>query len=59
MQLTTSNKVNYFSIIKSTFHLKVVNVVNEVFKNEVWWPKGDNQMEMIKGFKDLLGLPGI
>jgi hypothetical protein len=51
--------VNYFSIIKSTFHLKVVNVVNEVFKNEVWWPKGDNQMEMIKGFKDLLGLPGI
>jgi hypothetical protein len=31
--------------------------VNGVFKNEVWWFKGDNKMEMIKGFKDLLGLP--
>ncbi len=51
-----------FIIGKSTVHLvlqEFIYAVNEVFKNQAWWPKCDNMMQMMEGSKDLLGLPKI
>lgn len=48
-----------FTIGKSMVHLvlqEFIYVVNEVFKNQAWWPQCDNMMQMMEGFKDLLGL---
>jgi hypothetical protein len=51
-----------FVIEKFTIHWilqEFIYAVNEVFKNQAWWPKCDNLMQMMEGFKDLLGLPRI
>jgi hypothetical protein len=51
-----------FANKKSTIHLvlqELIYAVNEIFKNQAWWLECDNLMQMMEGFKDLLGPPRI
>lgn len=46
-----------FNIKKSTIHLvmhEFVCTMNSIFKNQMKWPKGNDLIEAMDGFKDLL-----
>jgi hypothetical protein len=34
-----------------------VFIVNEVFKNQIWWPQGEDLSQVMVGFIYLCGLP--
>lgn len=51
-----------FTMGKSLVNMVLHNfsfVVNEVFKNWIWWPQGDDLSWIMVGFRDLCGLLSI
>jgi len=36
-----------------------VCVVNVVFQSQNWWPKQEDLVEVMRGFKELYGMPSI
>jgi hypothetical protein len=51
-----------FTINKSTMHLvlhEFVCVVNVVFQSQNWWPKQEDLVEVMRGFKKLYDMLSI
>jgi len=46
--------INYHLVMKEFVH-----VVNVVFQHNIEWPKGDNLVKVMDGFKTFFGLPFI
>jgi hypothetical protein len=36
-----------------------VHAINDVFKAQLWWLEHERLFQIMVGFKELLGLPGI
>jgi hypothetical protein len=48
-----------FAIGKSTMHLvlhEFIHVLNVIFKNQIKWPKGEDLLKVMIGFKNFFSL---
>jgi len=48
-----------FAISKSTMHLvlhEFIHVLNVIFKNQIKWPKGEDLLKVMIGFKNFFSL---